>query len=125
MDRADYTTVDEYIASFPEDIQLRLRQIRDTIRAAVPDAVERISYQMPTFALSRNLVYFAAFTRHIGFYPTASGIQAFADELAAFPLSKGTVRLPLDRELPLDLIRRIAVFRAEEDRQLAAQRTAR
>lgn len=121
MDKDAPQTIDAYIAAFPADVQAILQQIRATIHEAVPDATEAISYQMPTFKLNGNLVHFAAFKNHIGFYPVPSGIEAFKDELAAYPQGKGSVQFPLDRPIPYDLIRRIALFRAEENRAKAAQ----
>ena len=109
------TTIDEYIAAFPADIQKLLNQMRETIKAAVPEATEKISYQMPTFFLQGNLVHFAAFKNHIGFYPVPSGIEAFKDELSRYKGSKGAVQFPLDLPLPLDLVTRIVKFRVEEN----------
>ena len=114
--KPDFTTIDEYIATFPTDIQERLQQVRATIKAAAPDATEKISYQMPTFFLNGNLVHFAAFKNHIGFYPAPRGIEAFKDELAQYKGAKGSVQFPLDQPMPLDLIRRIVEFRAAENR---------
>ena len=108
-------TIDEYIAGFPPEIQQLLEQIRTTIRAAAPDAEEAISYQMPTFRLQGNLVHFAAFKNHIGFYPAPTGIEEFKAELSAYKGSKGAVQFPLDRPMPLDLIRRIVQFRVNEN----------
>lgn len=108
-------TIDEYIAAFPEAIQTRLQEIRQAIRSAAPEAVERISYQMPTFYLNGNLVHFAAHKNHIGFYPTPSAIQAFRSELSAYHWSKGSVQFSLDQPLPLDLITRMVKFRREEN----------
>ena len=108
-------TIDEYISLYPADIQQKLQTIRDTIRKAAPAAEEAISYGMPTFKLNGNLVHFAAFKEHLGFYPTASGIEAFSKELSIYDGSKGTVRLPLDAKLPLDLIRKIVKFRVEKN----------
>ncbi len=114
-------TIDTYIAGFPEDIQARLERIRQVIREAAPGAVETISYGMPTFKLNgKNLVHFAAYQRHIGFYPTPSGIDAFEDEIAVYRDGKGTLRLPLDEPVPYDLIARITAFRAEENEAQAA-----
>jgi uncharacterized protein YdhG (YjbR/CyaY superfamily) len=113
------TSIDAYIAGFPPDIQERLRALRATIHAAAPEAEERIAYQMPTFALHGNLVHFAAFKNHIGFYPTPSGIEAFAEDLARYPASKGAIRFPLDEPLPLDLVRRIVEHRVAENRSKA------
>ena len=117
--------IDAYIASFPEHIQALLQALRAAIRAAAPDAEEKISYQMPTFALHGNLVHFAAHPHHIGFYPAPSGIAAFAEELAPYKSSKGAVQFPLDQPLPLDLIRRIVEFRVEENRAAAQARRPR
>jgi len=109
---------DAYIASFPPRVQDRLREIRAAIRNAVPDAGEAIRYGIPTFRLDgANLVHFAAFSDHIGFFPTPSGIQRFREELSAYSLSKGTVRIPPEVPVPADLIGRIAKFRAGEVRQ--------
>lgn len=110
-----FTSIDEYIATFPEEIQKLLEELRATIKAAAPDAEEKISYQMPTFALKGNLVHFAAFKNHIGFYPTSSGVQAFKRELSIYAGAKGSVRFPLGKPLPLKLIRRIVKFRVAEN----------
>ncbi|MCM3703850.1 iron chaperone [Paenibacillus macerans] len=122
-----FATIDEYIAQFPLDVSGKLQQIRSTIQAAAPDAVEKISYQMPTFALAgKNLVHFAAFKNHIGFYPTPSGIEEFREELSLYKNAKGSVQFPLDEPLPLELIGRIARFRAAENlEQAAAKRKKR
>jgi uncharacterized protein YdhG (YjbR/CyaY superfamily) len=108
-------TIDQYIAGFPADVQQILQQIRQTIREAAPGAQEAISYQMPTFKLHGNLVHFAAFKRHIGFYPVPSGIEAFKDELAGYAGGKGSVQFPLSEPMPYDLIRRIVTFRVAEN----------
>ncbi len=108
-------SIDEYIAACPEHVQALLKTIRATIRAAAPDAVERISYQMPAFALKGNLVYFAAMKNHIGFYPTSSGIEAFAQELSQYETTKGAVRFSLNQPLPLELISKIVKFRVAEN----------
>jgi uncharacterized protein YdhG (YjbR/CyaY superfamily) len=112
--KTQYTTVDEYIKTFPADIQSVLGKMRQTIREAAPGAVEAISYQMPAFKLNGVLVYFAAHKHHIGFYPTSSGIEAFKAELAPYKWSKGAVQFPLDRPIPFDLVRRIVRFRVKE-----------
>lgn len=109
------TTIDEYIAQFPEDIQQILSKIRAVVREAAPQATEKISYQMPTFYLNGNLVHFAAFKRHIGFYPVPSGIEAFKEELSAYKGSKGAVQFPLDKPIPYELIRRIVKFGVSEN----------
>jgi len=111
-----FTTIDEYIASFPEEIQVKLNEMRSTIKAAAPEAGEKIGYQMPTFTLAgRNLVHFAAFKHHIGFYPVPSGLEAFKQELSMYKGSKGAVQFPLDQPLPLDLVSRIVKFRMMEN----------
>ena len=106
-----FLLIDEYIATFPEDIQALLEAVRATIKASAPDAEERISYQMPTFAQNGNLVYFAALKNHIGLYPTASGIEAFKDELSGYEYTKGAVKFPISQPLPLELIGKIVRFR--------------
>jgi uncharacterized protein YdhG (YjbR/CyaY superfamily) len=113
--KTGFATVDEYIASFPEEAQAKLRELRAVIRAAAPDAEEKISYQMPTFYLKGNLVYFAAWKKHIGFYAIPSANAAFQDELAAYTVSKGAVQFPLDQPLPVDLITRMVRFRVAEN----------
>lgn len=110
------TTIDEYIAGFPEEIRAKLHQMRATIHAAAPQATEKISYQMPTFYLNGNLVHFAAFKNHIGFYPTPDGIDTFQDELSKYKGAKGSVQFPIDEPLPLDLVRRIVEYRVEQNR---------
>jgi uncharacterized protein YdhG (YjbR/CyaY superfamily) len=113
--RSGFTSTDEYIATFPAGTQKILKQLRKTIKAAAPDAEEKISYQMPAFAQNGNLVYFAALKNHIGFYPTPSGIQAFRKELSIYESSKGAIRFPIDKPLPLALISRIVKFRVAEN----------
>jgi uncharacterized protein YdhG (YjbR/CyaY superfamily) len=108
-------TIDDYISGFPEDIRGKLEEIRTVIRKAAPQAEETISYGMPAFKLNGVLVYFAAFKDHIGFFPTASGVSHFQKELKAYDISKGTIRLPLDAPLPLDLINKIVEFRVSEN----------
>ena len=107
-------TVDDYIAGFPVEVQSILHQIRAIIQETVPDAEEVISYQMPTYRLHGNLVHFAAFKNHIGFYPTPSGVVAFEDELAPYQHAKGSIRFPLAQPIPYDLIRKIVAFRVKE-----------
>ena len=109
------STIDEYMASVPPDVQRMLSALRSTIRRAAPDATEKIAYRMPTFDYNGNLVHFAAFAHHIGFYPAASGVTAFAKELKGYKTSKGAVQFPLDEPLPLDLIARIVKFRVSEN----------
>jgi uncharacterized protein YdhG (YjbR/CyaY superfamily) len=108
-------TIDEYIASFPKETQVLLEQVRSTIRKAAPDAEETISYAIPTFRLNGNLVHFAAFKHHIGFYSTPSGTAAFQKELANYKQGKGSVQFPNDKPLPLALITRIVKFRVKEN----------
>ena len=107
--------IDEYIAVFPQAVQEILEQIRETIRKAAPDAEETISYQIPTFRLRGNLVHFAAFKKHIGFYPTPTAIERFKDELSGYESAKGSVKFPLDKPIPFDLISRIVTFRVNEN----------
>ena len=109
--------IDEYIARYPEDIQEILEKIRMTIREAAPEADERVSYQIPTFALEGNLVHFAAYKNHIGFYPTPSGIEEFEEELSFYVGGKGSVKFPLDKPIPYDLITKIVRFRVKENLQ--------
>lgn len=120
--QTDAQTVDTYIAAFPEAVQTQLRLLRETIRAAAPEAEERISYRMPTFAWHGILVHFAAYAHHIGFYPTPSGIAAFGPELARYTHAKGSVQFPLDTPLPLELVSRIVAFRVAENVAKAAAR---
>ena len=118
-------TIDEYITGFPPDVQEILQQVRLTIRQAAPEAQETISYQMPTFTLHGNLVHFAAFKHHIGFYPVPSGIEAFQDELLPYVGGKGSVRFPLDEPIPYDLISRIVTFRVKENLEKAQAKKKR
>jgi uncharacterized protein YdhG (YjbR/CyaY superfamily) len=117
--------IDEYIAGFPEDVQSILQKVRETIRKAAPDAVESIAYQIPTFVLKGNLVHFAAYKRHVGFYPTSSGIEKFKDELSKYESSRGAVRFPLDQRIPYGLISRIVKFRVKDSQARAAARQKR
>ena len=121
--RTDQTTpkdIDEYIAGFPDDVQAILQKIRTTIRKAAPAAEETIKYRMPTFTLKgRYLVYFAAYKKHIGFYPAPIGNAEFEEELSAYESGKGTARFPLDRPVPYDLISRIVKFRVKENLERA------
>lgn len=113
-----FTSIDEYIRSFPEQIQQKLQEIRKAIMDAAPEATEKISYQMPTYYLNGNLVHFAAYAKHIGFYPAPTGIEAFKTDLSKYRNSKGSVQFPLDVPLPLDLIRKIVKFRVEENKKI-------
>ena len=123
--KSTYTTIDEYIATFPKDIQTILQKIRAIIHKAAPQAEETINYQMPTFKLHGNLVHFAAFKSHIGFYPVPSGIEKFKKELSAYPQGKGSVQFPLDRPIPYALIARIVKFRVKENLEKAAAKRAK
>jgi uncharacterized protein YdhG (YjbR/CyaY superfamily) len=111
--------IDEYIAGFPPGVQEILERIRTTIREAAPDAGEAMKYRMPTFTLKGNLVHFAAFKSHIGFYPAPTGIEQFREEAAAYESGRGTLRFALDAPIPFDLIRRIVTFRAKENLERA------
>ncbi len=119
---AKATDIDAYIASAPTEVQEKLQQIRATVKAAAPEAEEKISYAMPTFALKGNLVHFAAFKNHIGFYPAPTGLDAFEKELALYKRGKGSVQFPLDEPLPLDLITKIVKLRVAENLKKAGVR---
>jgi uncharacterized protein YdhG (YjbR/CyaY superfamily) len=112
-------SVDAYIVGFTPEVRDVLKKIRQTIRKAAPEAEEKIAYGMPAFVLKGPLVYFAAFQKHLGFFPTATGIERFKDELAAYETSKGTVRFPMGRPVPYGLIARIVKFRVKENRTRA------
>lgn len=111
--------IDNYIASFPKGIQIILEQVRTTIRKAAPDAEQVISYGIPAFKLNGLLVWFAAHSNHVGFYPRASAIEAFKKELSLYKGAKGSVQFPLDKPLPLELITKIVKFRITENLQKA------
>ena len=104
-------SIDEYVQLFPDDLQKKLTELRKVIRNAAPEATEKISYGMPTFYLYGNLVHFAAYQKHIGFYPGSSGIDAFIDRFEGYKVSKGTVQFPIDNPLPFDLIIEIVKYR--------------
>ncbi|OGD55332.1 hypothetical protein A3K78_06950 [Candidatus Bathyarchaeota archaeon RBG_13_52_12] len=117
--RKQFETMDDYIKTFPTDVQNILEKMRQTIRKAAPEASEAISYQMPTFKLNgKNLVHFAAFKNHIGFYPIPSGIEAFRRELSPYKRGKGSVQFPVDKPIPYDLVEEIVRFRVKETRKL-------
>jgi len=120
MRTANAKTINEYIAGFPPDVQKLLQQIRATISKAAPEAEETLKYRMPTFVLNENLVHFAGFEKHIGFYPTPSGIEAFKRELAGYKSAKGSVQFPLNEPVPLDLIKKMVEFRVKETREKKA-----
>jgi uncharacterized protein YdhG (YjbR/CyaY superfamily) len=108
-------TVDIYISTFPKEVQLLLEELRATIKSAAPNATEIIAYQMPAYRLNGVLCYFAAWKKHIGFYPSGRGIEAFKEQLAAHKYAKGSIQFPFDKPLPLDLIAEIVRFRVGEN----------
>ncbi|MDQ2690485.1 MAG: DUF1801 domain-containing protein [Chloroflexota bacterium] len=112
-----FKTIDEYINTLPEDVRRILNELRQTIKEAAPEAEETINYQMPTFTLNGNLVHFAAFENHIGFYPTPTGIEAFREELSNYKGAKGSVQFPIHEPLPFSLIRKIVEYRVKENLQ--------
>jgi uncharacterized protein YdhG (YjbR/CyaY superfamily) len=122
MDNNKCSTIDEYIATFPKEVQKRLVQIRMTIQQAAPKATEAISYAMPTFKYYGNLVHFAGYTHHIGFYPSPSAIVAFKKELASYKQSKGAVQFVHTDDLPLDLIKAMVLFRVKESEEKEAMK---
>jgi uncharacterized protein YdhG (YjbR/CyaY superfamily) len=114
--RSTAGSIDEYVAGFPPETQKVLEELRALIKAAAPDATEKISYAIPTFDLNgKHLVHFAAYEKHVGFYPTASGVEAFKEELKPYKSAKGSVQFPLSQRMPTDLIRRIVEFKVEEN----------
>ena len=117
MDKQPPASVDEYIAAFPAEVQARLQELRTIIKAAAPEAEERISYQMPAYFWKGVLVYFGGFKDHISFFPTSSGVNAFEKELAEYKISKGTIQLLLDRPFPVELIQKIVKYRIEENKK--------
>lgn len=118
--KGGYRSIDEYITMYPENVQTILEELRATIKAAAPDAVEQIKYQMPTFVLKGNLVYFAVWKKHIGFYPASGRVpEVFRQELAGYKGTSGSIHFPIDKPLPLELIRDIVEFRVTEDLQHA------
>jgi uncharacterized protein YdhG (YjbR/CyaY superfamily) len=115
MQRLHFSTIDEYIQTFPKDVQKILEQIRAAIKEAAPGAEEAISYQIPTFKFNGNLVHFAAFKNHIGFYPAPKGKDLFKKELSGYKGGKGTVQFPFDKPMPLALIQKIVKYRVKEN----------
>jgi len=109
------TVIDEYISAFPEEVQIKLEEFRKTVKEAAPEAEEKISYGIPTLFLKGNLVHFGGFKNHIGFYPGPGGISTFTDQLSDYELSKGTIKFPLSKPLPVELITKITQFRAAEN----------
>lgn len=120
MNKNKPESTDEYIAGFPADVQVILNEVRSTIQQAAPEATEKISYGMPAFVQDGNLVYFAAFTNHIGFYALPSGNEAFKKELSKYKTGKGSIQFPLDEPMPLKLITRIVKMRVKENKEKAA-----
>jgi uncharacterized protein YdhG (YjbR/CyaY superfamily) len=123
--RVGFTSIDEYIVTFPEEIQKILQELRATIKDAAPGAEEKISYQMPAFALKGNLVHFAAWKNHIGFYGASSAIQVFKNELSIYAGEKGTLKFPIDKPLPLELISKIVKFRVAENLKKAEMKSSK
>ena len=117
MERLKASSIDEYIAQFPKEIKGRLEQMRETIRKAAPEAEEAISYAMPTFKLNGNLVHFAGYKNHIGFYPAPDGIEAFKKEISKYDWAKGSVQFPHDEKLPLALVTKIVKFRVKQNNE--------
>jgi uncharacterized protein YdhG (YjbR/CyaY superfamily) len=115
MDNPKYKTIDEYVSAAAKEVQPVLQELRRVIHEAAPAAQEVISYNMPAFRQNGILVYFAAFKNHIGFFPTSSGVAAFTKELVTYETAKGTVRFPLDRAIPYDLVAKIVKFRVQEN----------
>lgn len=119
-----FANVEEYIASFPEDVQAVLQQVRATIRKTAPDAEETIKYDMPTYMLNGNLVYFAGYNKHIGFYPAPVNDEAFTKALASYKTGRGSVQFPLDAPMPLQLITRIVKLRIKQNAGKVATKKA-
>lgn len=113
--KREIETIDEYIVTYPKNVQCILEELRQAIKEATPEAEETISYQMPAFKLNGILVWFAAFKNHIGFYPKTSAMEAFKEKLADYEVSKGTVRFPLNKPIPLELVKEIVRFRVKEN----------
>ena len=121
--RSTARSIDEYIAAFPPETQKVLEELRALISAAAPGATETISYAIPTFDLNGHLVHFAGHKKHIGFYPTGRGVEAFKEELKPYKSGKGSVQFPLGQPLPTGLIRRIVEYRVAENIGKASGRT--
>jgi len=123
MEKKSFKNVDQYISGFPENVSARLEEMRATIKKAAPEAEEGISYQMPAYKYLGIVLYFAGYKNHIGFYPTASGIEAFKNELSKYKGAKGSVQFPLDKPLPLALISKIVKFKLKENIRKAESNT--
>jgi len=113
--KKEFKTIDEYIITFPNNVQVILKKFRQAIREAAPEAEDTISYQMPAFKENGILVWFAAFKDHIGFFPKVSAIEAFKDKLSKYQTSKGTIQFPIDEPIPFDLVKEIVKFRIKEN----------
>lgn len=126
MKRPTYSTIDEYIADFPAEVQAILQKIRQTIQKAAPNGEEAISYQIPAFKLNgRILIYFAAFKNHVSVYPAPRSTPKFKDELAKYKGGKGTVQFPLDKPIPYDLVRRIVKFKTEQNLETSVRKSGK
>ena len=112
--KTKFKTVDEYMSTLPMDARNKMEDVRKTIKQAAPDAIEIISYNMPAFRLNKILVYYAAHTHHIGFYPMASGIEKFKKELSGYKSARGSVQFPINEPMPVKLIEKIVRFRVKE-----------
>jgi uncharacterized protein YdhG (YjbR/CyaY superfamily) len=123
--KAEFQTIDEYIDMFSGELKTKLQTLRRTISETAPEAQETISYRMPTFKLDGNLVHFAVMKNHIGFYPTSSGVRNFQEKLTAFKTTKGAIQFPIDKPLPLPLVRKIVRFRVKENKQRAKARATK
>jgi uncharacterized protein YdhG (YjbR/CyaY superfamily) len=119
MKRTEVSTIDDYITNFPPETRKHLMQVRDTIRKSAPQATEAIKYAIPTFVLNGNLVHFAGYEKHIGFYPAPTGMDAFKKELAPYKQGKGSVQFPIDKPMPLALIRKIVAYRVKQSLEKA------
>lgn len=117
-----FESIDDYIEAFPNDIQIILNEIRKTVREAAPEAIESINYGIPTFKLAGNLVHFAAYKNHIGFYPAPSGMKEFKKEVATYKTGKGTMQFPLDKPIPYELISAMVQFRVEENKEKSSKK---
>ena len=122
MEKNQIKDIDSYIAACPAEIQKTLQVLRKTIQISAPEATEKMSYAMPTFFYNGNLVHFAAYKNHIGFYPAPSGIEAFKKDLAKYKTSKGAIQFPIEEKLPFDLIEKIVKFRVIENKEKARSR---
>lgn len=120
--KSDFKNTDEYIATFPEAVQQKLQSLRQTILNAAPEAEEVISYQMPSYKLNGNLVHFAGYKKHIGFYPGAAGIANFVEEIHDYKYAKGSVQFPIDQPLPLEIVTKIVQFRVKQNLEKAKKK---